>query len=1004
MRSRLLHTLLAVLASVLLGGTTAARTLHFKTTQVTEADLALAPDGKHLVFPILGHLFRMPVEGGAAEQITFGPCYDSEPVFSPDGSRVAFISDRDGSGGNVFTLELATSRLTQVTHDTQVGRPLWSRDGKAIVFLRFLPREENTGRPMSFFGGPFLCEVCKVTLAGGKPETLHSPGLIRSIFYLPKGELAWTVIEQKAAPGSFMPRSTTHLEALSAEGGKVTRLRSIEGDLGRVTASPGGDGFYCRSAELRFLPWLDGALRRIAALPGGGAPTQGAVTADGKSVFVSSRGQIWKVPQGGGERETAPISAQVTLEVAAPVRPKWKPAEVGDPVRPRNVLSPTLSPDGRTLVFIAAGRLWQQPQGGGTAERLLKGNAWERDPAFSPDGRYLAYVQSEQGKRSLRVWEFDTKKTRTLVDLGSTSWANSPIWSKDGKRLLFAKADALFAPQALVAVNFTDCKTEQLASVAGEWSARPQFSADGNTLYYTSRVDGPGALFRLPLKAKARPEAVSQLARHLHDAAVSPNEKWLAFRRNAEIWIAPLGRLPIKESDVRRLSPEGGKAFTFTADSAALIYATGGRVWRHPVDGGPRQEIPVRLDWRRSAPPPLLLRGVRVLDFGAGQFGPETSLLVEKGRIRWIGQERDHELPANVRIVDAAGRYAIPGLFDMHVHSAWANHEIDPDVFLAYGVTSVRDTGGRLDLLSARADRSATSGDPVPRYFFSGEIFEGAQPLWGDAFLQIYDAEDARNHVKQWKERGVHFIKVYPSLPWHLQRVVAEEARRQGLPVVGHGLGLEEIVKSVTLGYASLEHCPNSLYEDVRTMLAEAGTRWDPTLAIMGGHTLLFRQEPERLNDAKLRAFNSESSIRAAKGGGLFGNMPNDMLRTGWEERLGNLKAAHRQGIKVQVGTDSLMTGTFFGASLHWELEHFVEAGLTPLEVLRLATEGAAAAIGADEHLGSLAPGKLADLVLLDANPLDKIRHTQAIWRVIKDGWLFDPRELRPAAAASPVK
>src|SRR5262245_45907292 len=88
---------------------------EFKTTHVTGADMTLSPDGKHLVFPIIGQLFRMPVQGGAAEQLTFGACYYSEPVFSPDGSRVAFVSDRDGSGGNVFTLELANGRLTQVT-------------------------------------------------------------------------------------------------------------------------------------------------------------------------------------------------------------------------------------------------------------------------------------------------------------------------------------------------------------------------------------------------------------------------------------------------------------------------------------------------------------------------------------------------------------------------------------------------------------------------------------------------------------------------------------------------------------------------------------------------------------------------------------------------------------------------------------------------------------------------------------------------------------------------
>src|SRR5262249_19019643 len=120
---------------------------------------------------------------------------------------------------------------------------------------------------------------------------------------------------------------------------------------------------------------------------------------------------------------------------------------------------------------------------------------------------------------------------------------------------------------------------------------------------------------------------------------------------------------------------------------------------------------------------------------------------------------------------------------------------------------------------------------------------------------------------------------------------------------------------------------------------------------------------------------------------------------TGWEERLGNLKKANARGLKLQAGTDCLMTGTFFGASLHWELEHFAEAGLTPLEILRLATAGAAAAVGADAHLGTLTPGKRADVVLLDANPLEKVRNTQAIWRVLKDGWLFDPSALRSSTA-----
>ncbi len=443
---------------------------------------------------------------------------------------------------------------------------------------------------------------------------------------------------------------------------------------------------------------------------------------------------------------------------------------------------------------------------------------------------------------------------------------------------------------------------------------------------------------------------------------------------------------------MRRLSPAGGATFEFTPDSSAVIYSIGNRVWRKPVDGGKAQEVPVRLDWRCPAPPPLLVRRVRVLDFAEGKFTKETSLLVERGAIRWIGSEREHRLPEGVVVLDAAGKYAIPGLFDCHVHSAWANYEANPDTFLAYGVTSVRDTGGGLETLCALADRGETSSDPVPRHFFSGEIFEGAQPIWGDAFLQIYTPEDARSHVKRWKERGAHFIKVYSSLPWSLHHAAADEARRQGIPVIGHGLGLEEIVKSVTLGYLSLEHCPMNLNEDVKLMLAAAGTRCDPTLAILGGHGALLRRDPKRLDDPKLHLFFSDSFIRASRGGGFPG------MAAAWPGRLAQLQSAHRAGIKLHAGTDSLMTGTFFGQSLHWELEHLAEAGLKPLEVLRMATAEAAALVGADGHLGKLTPGMLADIVLLDADPLENIRNTQTIWRVVRGGWMFDPKELRPTA------
>ena len=193
-------------------------TIEFETTEVTRADVTVSPDGQSLIFTILGHLFRLPVEGGTAEQLTFGPYYDGDPVFSPDGNRVALVSDRDGNEGNVFLLELATGQLTQVTHEPWAGRPTWTPDGQAIVYLSF-PGERSTTHRASLV--PAL--VRRVSLGGGEPETLSAPPrLFRSVFYLPDGRLAWTVVEREGPN----PNRTTRIEVMSPQGGGVHRAHT----------------------------------------------------------------------------------------------------------------------------------------------------------------------------------------------------------------------------------------------------------------------------------------------------------------------------------------------------------------------------------------------------------------------------------------------------------------------------------------------------------------------------------------------------------------------------------------------------------------------------------------------------------------------------------------------------------------------------------------------------------------------------------------------------------
>jgi imidazolonepropionase-like amidohydrolase len=547
-----------------------------------------------------------------------------------------------------------------------------------------------------------------------------------------------------------------------------------------------------------------------------------------------------------------------------------------------------------------------------------------------------------------------------------------------------------------ISVNVSDGKTEQVGQSGRSWNGRPHFSGDGSSLYFTGRLEKYAQLYRQPLKAGSKPEAITRLGRHVHDGLVSPDGNWVAFRRNAEIWLARMGSLPLKDADFRLVSAEGGRSFAFSADSSSMVYSSGSRVWRRPLARGEPVEIPVRLTLPHASPAPLLVRRARVLQFQTGRFSEETSMLIERGRIQWIGEQNGRQIPSNAVILDAQGRYAIPGLHDSHVHSVWANQQASEDAFIAYGVTSVRDVGGRLDIAEALQDRGESSDLPIPRYFYSGEIFEGLMPMWGDAFLEIATPDEARTYVRRWKADGAEFIKVYPSLPWSLKRLVADEAHRMGLPVAGHGLSIDEIVKSVTLGFITLEHTAGSLYEDVFKLLAASGTESDPTLTVGEKSSINVKEDPGRFTDAKIRTFVPADDLAAAmRGIGMFGGRSLEVLHANWKARLARILTAYRGGVKLLDGTDSLMGGIFFGPSLHWELEYLAEAGLPTVEVLRLATEGAAEVVGASADLGSLEAGKLADVVLLDANPLEDIRNTQKIWRVIKNGGVFDPAKLR---------
>jgi Tol biopolymer transport system component/imidazolonepropionase-like amidohydrolase len=977
----------------------AVRTLTFETSELTAPALTLTPDAQTLVFSALGHIYQMPVAGGKATQLTFGPSYDSDPAVSPDGGRVAFASSRDGSNANIFILELATKRVTQLTREVDATRPAWSPDGQTIAYARSLAREDHAADQMPGFADTGLREPRTVAVSGGSPTVAAPPRNIESVFYLPDGRLAWSAREIAPGGGMFQQTKQSRVEARGSDGA-ITVLATAPGDIGRVALGPRGDGIYY--AGRGALQWLAFGAAPVAGPRIVDAGARIAVAANGTTAYFGDRGGLWRALLPSGTPEAIRVTAAMTLEVRPLVQRRWQPrARSTASVSLKPVMAPQISPDGTRVLLMAGGFLWEQPLSGAASRRLIDGAAFSRDAVYSPDGRSVAFVASEGGRRELRVFDIASRRTRALVTVGGATWPLYPSWSPDSLRIVFQQTAGIFDPYRIRIVHVADGRTQDITQTMGAWTARPHFSPDGRAVYYTSRAGKIAGLYRLALDAGAKPEPLTDLGRHVHEGAVSPDGRWLAVRRNSEIWTAPLAKSPVTDAVLRRLSAEGGRSFAFTPDSSAVVYTAAGRVWRQPLTDGPRVEVPVRISVATDPSPPLLVSRVRVLDFGAGRFTDETSMFVQNGRIQWIGADEGRQVPAGAVRLDAGGRFAIPGLFDAHVHSAWSNQQANEDAFIAFGITSVRDTGGTLDLLTALDDRSDLTALPAPRYFYSGEIFEGTMPHWGDAFYTIGTEQEARAEVRNLAAWGADFVKVYPSLPWHPQQAMADEAHRVGLPVVGHGLSVEEITRRVLWGSTSLEHSGAifTTYDDVHRMLAAAGTRADLTLSV-GGGTLMRASDPDWRVNWRVLEFVPEEARPTGQGGGgpmaLGGaNQSRAELLDLFKGRFERITSARGRGVTMTGGTDSLMGGVFFGLALHWEIAQFADAGVPPMDVLRMATEGGAALVGASADLGTLTSGKLADVVILEANPLDDIRNTQRIWQVVKDGRVYDPARLR---------
>lgn len=1009
------------------------RQVPIAVNEGTWMDIDVSPDGRTIAFTLLGDIYTMPIAGGTPTRIAEGLAWEVHPRFSPDGRRIAFTSDR-GGGDNIWVMNADGSDKRQVTKETfrLLNQPSWSRDGRFIVAKKHFTtgRSAGTGEIWMYHvsGGAGVQLVKRVSEQHQKElgEPVYSPDG-KAIYYT-----------RNITPGpifEYAQNSNTDLfniERYEIATGEVST--AVSGAGGSVRPAPSPDGksiaFVRRErakSKLYFKDLTSGVERKIYDALDQDAQETWAVTGvypniawtpDSRSVVFWAGGKIRRVNADGTGAAIIPFRVSDTRGIIAGApHPRIPVAPATFETRmPRFA---TVSPDGTRVLFETLGKLWVKPMSGGTPRRLTGGSGDELElfPTWSRDGRTIAFVSwTDAGLGSIRTISAAGGAARDVTS--QPGHYARPRFSPDGRTIVFEKGEG----GGLTSPDWSENPGVYRVAASGgtpvrilKGMAAPQFGADNDRVFMTAVGGGKRQLISTDLSGGARrTHASGDLA---SEFIVSPDGNLLAFRQNYAAHVTPLmpgtqeapADMEAKALPVTRASAGGADYIhwsndgqrlhwslgpdVFTADASALFRAA-------PADEGAAKFVPptsgVSLSMPVTAARPrgtYALTGARIVTMAADDGGiiDDGVIVVTGDRIAAIGPRASTPIPAGARTIDMAGKTIIPGLVDAHAHGPQGDDEIVPQQSwsaiqnLAMGTTTIHDPSNQASEIFVAAERQQAGMLLAPRIFSTGEIVYGAKNA--SVYAQIDSLDDALAHVRRLKAQGGHSVKNYNQPRREQRQQVNAASRAEDMLVVAEGGSLFGMDMTIIAdGTSTLEHnVPVGVfYEDVLSFFAQGATNYTPTLVVSYGglagepywdqaidvwkQPLLRHTPPDRLT-AKL--------VRVTKA------PEEDFVDDD------NAREAHKlakRGIKVAIGAH----GQQAGIGSHFELWSFVRGGMTPIEALKAGTIVSAQSLGMDRDIGSLEVGKLADLVVLDADPTADIRNSDKIARVMLGGRLYD--------------
>lgn len=1020
-----------------------ARTAHIDTRTGTWMSVDVSPDGKQVVFDLLGDLYLLPIEGGRATPLTHSIAWEHQARFSPDGRQIAFVSDA-GGGDNVWVMAADGSDARAVTTEDfrLLNNPVWHPNGRFIA-----ARKHYTGTRSAGSGEIWLYPReggAKGLALNEKPNWQKDLG---EPAFSPDGR--WLYYSRDTTPGrTFEYNKDAHQGIFTIfrqhlDDGTTEAL--VQGPGGAVRPTPSPDGQWLafvrrvRNQSTLFVKHLATGEERAAwphlerdlqeSWSVYGVYPAFAWTPDARHVVLWAGGRLWRVDPFAADAAQAareiPFHVQDTRELRPALRVAQEVAPARFPVR--QLRSVQVAPDGRQVVYSALGSLWLRPLPEGTPRRLTREDGrFEFFPSLSRDGRevvFVAWTDEQLG----RVVKRDLASGRETVLTPTPGKYLAPRFSPDGRTVVVEKVrgGTLTSPWHAMDPGVWVLPADGRGApwrLTPDGSA-PQFGERADEVYVTrstldNEVDAQRKLVRIDLADRRETEVAR--GEHVSEYAVSPDGRWLGFVERFHAYVAPLPRSGkplavgprMDAMPVRRLDADAGHSLHWSGDSRRLHFALGDTLFTAPVEG-PSGPVPGTLAGASAGAPTGLsaatsrtigfeqaadrptgrvaLTGARLVTMRGDEVIDDGVLLIEGDRLRAVGSADEVALPPGTQLVDARGTTIVPGFIDAHWHGPMGDHEIVPQqswvnlASLAFGVTTVHDPSNRNSEVFTQAELQRAGRVVAPRIYSTGSVLYGAK---AGITAEVNSLDDALGHLRRQRAEGAISVKSY-QLPRREQRQqILEAARRTGMMVVPEGGSLFQLNMGMVVdGHTGIEHALPiaEVYDDVRQLWPQTAVGYTPTLNVAYGgldgehywyartdvwtHPLLTRHVPRSLLESRAvrRPTAPEEDFNVLR-----------VARTA--------TALQRLGVKVNIGAH----GQREGLGAHWEMWMLALGGMTPLEALRAATLNPAHYLGLDRDLGSLEPGKLADLVVIDGDVLADIRRSDRVRQVMLGGRLYD--------------